>query len=101
MDILDYVDKNKFEQFPVACPICGNKDGHIFFYRYKSGSDKGSMWVWCSKCRHTAHAMFKLPEWWKNFKKVEVNRLTNLPDYLEENKKDIDEWINKLIINLE
>ena len=55
------------------------------------------MWVWCSACYHTAHAVYRLPKWWKNSEKISVEELTSLPDYLEKNKDCIDEWVNKLI----
>ena len=82
--------------FPVVCPICGEKDGHLYFHRNRDGDEKGSMWVWCGKCYHFAHALCRLPKWWKNLDKINFEELTSYPNHLEENKFCIDEWINKL-----
>ena len=93
MEILDKFELN--ETFPVVCPICGKKEGHLYFHRYKVNDDKGGMWTWCSACYHSAHAMFRLPKWWRNYEKISIEKLTNFPNYLEENKMCIDEWVNK------
>ena len=55
------------------------------------------MWTWCSACCHSAHVTFRLPEWWENLEQIDFEKISSYPDYLEENKRDIDEWINKLI----
>lgn len=97
MNILDKVETKSKEQFPVICPICGEKEGHMYFHRNKIGEDKGGMWTWCSSCRHSAHALFRIPKWWINLKEIDFEKLTSYPDYLEENKVCIDEWINELL----
>lgn len=68
-DILDNIETLDRHDFPVACSICGEKEGHLYFHRKVEGDEKGGMWVWCSSC---------------------------CPDYLEKNKLCIDEWVNKL-----
>lgn len=45
---------------------------------------------------HSIHALYRLPNWWENLGKVNTEKLTSFPDYLEENKACIDEWVNKL-----
>ncbi len=97
MEILDNIELNSKVQFPVKCPICGKNNGHLYFHRYKNDNVKGGMWVWCSACRHSAHTMFKIPEWWQNLNDINFEELTALPECLEKNKKLIDEWINKLL----
>lgn len=99
LDILDAIDKKNKECFPVVCPICGGREGHLYFHRYKEGGERGSMWTWCSACYHSAHAMYRLPKWWENLEEVCFEKLTNYPDYLEDNKICIDEWTNKLIFS--
>ena len=81
MGILDSIETQNKGCFPVVCPICG---------------EKGSMWVRCGKCNHFAHALCRLPKWWKNLDKINFEELTSYPNHLEENKFCIDEWINKL-----
>lgn len=54
------------------------------------------MWVWCSACYHSSHALGRVPEWWENLEKIDFDKLASLPDYLEENKIFIDEWINSI-----
>jgi len=31
MEILDYIEKPSKECFPVTCPICGKREGHLYF----------------------------------------------------------------------
>lgn len=52
MGILDSIETQNKGCFPVVCPICGEKDGHLYFHRNRDGDEKGSMWVWCGKCYH-------------------------------------------------
>ena len=96
MGILDSIETQNKGCFPVVCPICGEKDGHLYFHRNRDGDEKGSMWVWCGTCYHFAHALCRLPKWWKNLDKINFEELTSYPNHLEENKFCIDEWINKL-----
>ncbi|MDE5907128.1 MAG: hypothetical protein K2H52_00020 [Lachnospiraceae bacterium] len=97
MNILDSVEIKEKKQFPVICPICGKREGHLYFHKYNSNENAGGMWTWCSACKHSAHARFKLPEWWKNLEIINFHELVSCPDYLEKNKVIIDEWINKLM----
>ncbi len=74
MDILDNIETENKGCFPVVCPICGKKEGHLYFHRNMEGDERGSMWVWCSACYHFSHAMYR-----------------------EENKVCIDQWINEIL----
>ncbi len=96
MNILDNVESKKMDYFPVICPICGEKEAHLYFHRY-TDDDKGGMWTWCSSCKHSAHTMFKIPKWWANLDIIKFEELTSYPDLLEKNKDKIDEWINELL----
>lgn len=96
INILDSIEGEEKEQFPVLCPICGKREGHLYFHRYNNES-VGGMWAWCSACRHSMHTRFKLPEWWENLEIINFQELTSYPDYLERNKGVIDEWMNKLM----
>ena len=96
MDILENIETLNRQDFPVVCPICGEKEGHLYFHRNVEEDEKGGMWAWCSSCCHFAHALYRLPKWWKNLDKIKLENLAGCPDYLEENKLCIDEWVNKL-----
>ena len=97
IDILDNLEISNKECFPVVCPICKKKGGHLYFHRNREMDERGSMWAWCSACCHFTHVMCRLPKWWENLEEVNVEKLTSYPNYLEENKINIDAWINKLI----
>lgn len=97
MNILDNIEKKDKERFPIICPICGKREGHLYFHRNRTDDVRGGMWTWCSACCHSAHVTFRLPEWWENLEQIDFEKISSYPDYLEENKRDIDEWINKLI----
>ena len=47
MRILSDIEVKNRVGFPVICPICGKKEGHVFFNRDKNSSKRGGMWVWC------------------------------------------------------
>ena len=96
MDILENIETLNRQDFPVVCPICGGKEGHLYFCKKVEGDEKGGMWAWCSSCRHFAHTLYRLPKWWKNLDKIKAENLAGCPGYLEENKLCIDEWVNKL-----
>ena len=97
MEILDYIEKPSKECFPVTFPICGKREGHLYFHRSMQGNARGGMWTWCSACRHSAHATYRVPKFWENLKDINFAILASHPDYLEEKKNCIDEWNNKLI----
>lgn len=99
---VNFLDKDKIENkqyFPVICPDCGNKEGHIYEHRYEPGKDTGGMWVWCSVCHSYGHSRARLPKWWKNPDFIEFGKLCHQPDYLEENKDYIDKWVNSLLLS--
>ena len=81
--------------FPVICPVCGKRDGHIYMHEY-AGSGRGGLWLWCSVCHHSSHSSYRIPFWWKNLEIIDESRLVSNPDYLERNKTDIDNWVNAL-----
>lgn len=98
MDILDTVETQNKESVPAVCPICGEREGHLYFYRYEEGHEAGGMWVWCSACCRSAHSRCKVPEWWINLGEISFEKLTAHPDYLEKNKYRIDQWVNRLVL---
>lgn len=97
VDILNNIEPSDKECFPVVCPVCGKRQGHLYFHRYKEGNERGGMWVWCSACHHSEHATYRVPKWWKNLESISFEKLAAIPLYLEKNKADIDEWVNRLI----
>ena len=46
MDILDNIETVNKGCFTVVCPICGKKEGHLYFHRNMEGSERGNMWAW-------------------------------------------------------
>lgn len=95
MDILNYFNATR-GKFPAVCPICKKDDGHIFFYTYRNNGIS-SAWVWCSSCRYSAHFTYRTPSIWKNMLNIDSGRLASAPDYLEEIKHSIDDWVNTII----
>ena len=99
MDILDTIGTEDRQSVPAVCPVCGKKEGHLYFHRYEEGKEPGGMWVWCSACHHSAHARYRVPEWWINLGEISFEKLAAIPFYLEENKSHIDQWVNRLARN--
>ncbi|MCI9354559.1 MAG: hypothetical protein HFE58_07120 [Firmicutes bacterium] len=97
MDLLYDIQTQNIKSFPAICPICGEKQAHLYFYRYAENTNKGGGWVWCSKCKHYAHFLIKIPEYWENFSKIKFEKLAAYPDYIEKEKNNIDNWNNKLL----
>lgn len=96
-DILNIVDKiNRKEFLPLCCPVCGKIEAHIYFYRWKC-NDNGSVWVWCSACKSSAHERMLIPIWWENASVLDENLLGVHPDMLERRKVFVDEYINMLM----
>lgn len=81
---------------PFECPVCKKHSGHLYMYRWKQ-EKKGSIWVWCSSCRASAHERVLLPDWWKNALVIDENLLGVHPDMLEDNKKFVDEYVKLLL----
>lgn len=96
-DIFDCIKPPIKESFPVKCPVCGKKEGHLYFHRYEKNGIRGGRWTWCSACKCSEHASGWAPQWWDNLETISFERLASMPDYLEENKDCIDEWVNKLL----
>ena len=96
MEISNLLSKDDI--FPKKCPICGEKDAHIFFYK-KEGSKLGSLWEWCSKCKNYSHSRYLIPDWWINNNKIEIDSIELDLDYLDNNKAEIDNWVNELLKN--
>ncbi len=91
-----YLEKNKY---PVKCPVCGENDGHLFYYDHVDGNGKGRKWIWCSSCLKCSHSYAPVPEWWINPEFIDPDRLASVPDYLEANKDKTDSWINELMLS--
>lgn len=84
------------EVFPRKCPCCEEKSGHVFMYRHSEEDLYGSAWAWCSKCKEFSHSRYIIPDWWKNYEKIDESELHSYPDNLDLKKDAIDEWINAL-----
>ena len=40
MDILENIETLNRQDFPVVCPICGGKEGHLYFCKNVEGDEK-------------------------------------------------------------
>lgn len=85
--------------FPMMCPVCEEKHGHIYMHRWKEGVDRGASWAWCSSCRVCSHCTISIPKWWENNEKIKVEYLAAHPDYLEKMKEMIDKHVEMKLDN--
>lgn len=100
--LITQIEDNLFldrKDYPVRCPVCGEKEGHLFYYDHYTSLNKGAKWIWCSSCQKCSHSYALIPVWWKNPNFIDPDKLASVPDYLEENKNSIDKWLNDLMIS--
>ena len=60
MEILDELESKECV-FPVYCPVCGEKEGHLCIHRYDERH--GGIWIWCSNCCAYSHMSGIIPDW--------------------------------------
>ncbi len=89
----------KIDRYPCICPICEKMSAHVYLHRYKK--NKGSVWIWCSECKNCTHGTIIVPEWWHDDNLIDLSKTTSHPDYLENKKKVIDIYVNKILDNYE
>lgn len=83
--------------FPVTCPVCSKKGGHVYLDRDEN-SERGGMWCWCSECKSFIHAESYIPKWWFNPTFIEESELcAGDADELERNVASIDDLVNELL----
>ncbi len=87
----------KSDRYPCICPVCGNISAHIYLHRYKES--KGSVWMWCSKCKNCSHGTMIIPNWWNDDNFIDLDKTASHPDYLENKKILIDNYVNKILDN--
>lgn len=104
-ETIEWIDSDKIDQifqpfvdgipeFPVVCPECNSKSGHIYLNRYED-THRGGAWTWCSSCHHYGHYSYIIPSWWNNLTCIDEEELcAGNADILEENSATIDEHIN-------
>ena len=85
--------------FPAVCPCCGSASGHVYMNKHKECH--GGIWTWCSECKASCHMDGWIPVWWKDAPFVDENLLCGETDYLDSMSREIDEWVNKLLISEE
>lgn len=93
-EILHTIEDGKTE-YPCVCPACNSRNAHIFIYKHNE--KHGGIWTWCSNCGAFSHMSGVAPKWWNNPDFVDSAMLCGEPDYLEQMKEKIDEWINSII----
>lgn len=84
------------ESSPLRCPVCGEIDGHVAFYKFNQTQRRGSIWIWCNKCTNYAHGECIIPEWWKNPPYINQDLLSATIEYLRQYEEEMDHWINEL-----
>ncbi len=81
--------------YPCVCPICNKRNAHL--YIHKHNNRHCGMWAWCSNCGAFSHMSGKAPKWWQNPDFVDSSRLCGEPQYLDQMKERLDDWINTII----
>lgn len=94
-DIMDMVEDDKSTQTPIKCPICERNAAHLYMHRWEN--DKGTIWVWCSKCKACAHGSFMLPKWWENAEFIAESELTSHPVFLNDKAELLDDHLKSLL----
>lgn len=93
--ILDIIDSLiQKDTFPCECPICKERDAHVYMHGEKNKI--GSAWVWCGTCKNYSHFSYRLPSYWKNIEEISLDNLYHSPDNLNKIKDVIDAHINNL-----
>ena len=89
----------KSSRYPSVCPICGKKSAHIYLHRFKD--NKGSVWIWCSECKNCSHGTMVIPKWWCDDDFIDLTKTASHPDYLENEKKWIDNYVNEILNSIQ
>jgi len=79
---------------PCVCPICHSQTGHV--YIHKHNDRHCGIWTWCSNCKASSHLSGKAPIWWENPDFIDSAKLCADPEYLDQLKDKIDEWVNTI-----
>lgn len=81
-------------RFPVICPICGERQVHLYFSPLQTLESR--VWIWCSYCKSTAYSIVKSHPitFYQGAKCCEEKQLFDVPIMLELRKRQIDEIIN-------
>jgi len=80
--------------FPCVCPVCNSHSAHVYFHKHNDRHC--GIWTWCSNCGASSHMSGNTPKWWKNPDFIDPTQLCAEPDYLEQLKDRIDEWVNMI-----
>lgn len=86
---------NDNKKFPCECTNCYHKSAHI--YMHDHGDKHCGVWVWCSQCGAYSHVSSITPAWWQNPSFIEANELNSVPENLEKQSVEIDNWVNGLL----
>lgn len=84
------------KEYPLECPICNEKALNFYLIK-RVNKINGGVWMWCSNCRNFTHGTAKIPEWWENCNKIDIEMLTSLPLYQERNKMIIKKHVKDLL----
>jgi len=94
MDIFDDACEGAIS-FPAVCPLCQNKNAHLYMHRHDA--KHGGIWMWCSSCNSYAHMSGIIPAWWRNPSFVEESALDSEPVFLDNISALIDPWVNTIL----
>lgn len=80
--------------YPVVCPDCGSRSGHVYINRYQN-THRGRAWAWCSTCRSFGHYSYAVPVWWGNYACVDREKLCAAnPNELVQYETALDDHVN-------
>ena len=77
-------------------PCCNSPEIHLYAHKWDDNFSSG--WIWCSNCKNYSHIDgIGVSSDWSNLESIDDNMLCAVPDYLEQNKANIDKFMNKAI----
>lgn len=79
-----------------CCPTC-QTDLRVYLFRSKSeapdGLFRGGLWIWCGNCGRHEHSSVYVPAWWVDVPGIDVECLSDPPEYLESIWPTIEEVV--------
>lgn len=90
-DFDNYLNSILSGDTPSKMECCATPEIHYFFYKHKK--NRGSAWVWCSKCRSFAHydGVLLSPDY-ENCNEISLSDLSAIPEKLERKKEMVDRF---------
>lgn len=93
---LDKIAVDAVNSKNLGAPECCS-DPYVHVYAHKRSANRGSAWVWCSSCGAYSHFTFPISDEWENCTKIDFEKLTAVPEYLETMNTVVDEHLNNYL----